>query len=223
LTTVAIVQARTDSTRLPNKVMQPVSADIPMIEVLLSRLSNAIEIDQIILATSDKPIDQILTDHVRKLGYTVYQGSEDDVLDRYYKAALQKSSDVVVRITGDCPLVDPKIVDTVVKAYKATDSDYVSNTNPPTYPDGLDVEVFSFSALKTAWEDAKSNSEREHVTSYIRESCIFKTDNVANYEDYSKERWTVDEPDDYEVVKAIFSHFEPNVHFSWEEVMELKN
>ena len=220
--TVAIVQARMGSTRLPNKVMQPVSASIPMIEVLLSRLRKSQEIDQIIVATSVKEINRPLADYVKKIGYDVYQGSENDVLDRYYQTALKYSSDIVVRITADCPIIDPEVVDDVIKAYKASDSDYISNTNPPTYPDGLDVEVFSFAALKTAWQEAKKQPEREHVTPYIRESKKFKTENITNTKDFSSERWTVDEPEDYEVIKLIFSYFSPRTDFGWKEVLQLK-
>jgi glutamate-1-semialdehyde 2,1-aminomutase len=223
LKVVAIVQARMGSTRLPNKVMQPVSTGMPMIEVLFSRLSKSTEIDEIVLATSDQPVNKVLVDHVSKLGYTVYQGSENDVLDRYYQAALQHNSDLVVRITGDCPLIDSEIVDSVINVYRSADVDYISNTNPPTYPDGLDVEVFSFATLTTAWKEAKSTPEREHVTPYIRESGKFKKDNVANSDDLSNERWAVDEPEDYQVIQSIFDYFAPRINFSWTEVLQLKN
>ena len=152
---IAIVQARVGSIRFPNKVMQPVSVNIPMIEVLFSRLNQSKEIDKIVLATSTDLRNQPLIDHISNLGFEVFQGSENNVLDRYYQAASQYNPDAIVRITGDCPLVDPEVVDTVVNAYKLNNADYVCNTNPPTYPDGLDVEVFSFSALKTAWKNAK--------------------------------------------------------------------
>jgi glutamate-1-semialdehyde 2,1-aminomutase len=220
---VAIVQARMGSIRLPNKVMKLVSTGMPMIEVLLSRLSGSKEIDKIVLATSTDPCNYPLIKHVSKLGYDVFRGSENDLLDRYYQAALQQSSDIIVRITGDCPLIDPEIVDTVIKTYKVNNADYVCNVSPPTYPDGLDVEVFSFSSLKTAWENSKNSFDREHVTPYIRESGKFKIKNVSNDKDYSGERWTVDNPEDYEVVKSIFKYFLPRVNFSWHEVLRLKS
>jgi glutamate-1-semialdehyde 2,1-aminomutase len=222
LRTIAILQARLGSTRLPNKVMLPVSTDLPMIEVLLSRLSKSKEIEKIILATSNMPINKLLAEHVNKLGYDVFLGSENDVLDRYYQASLKYSPDVVVRITGDCPLVDPEIVDDVVRAYKSSSADYVSNINPPTYPDGLDVEVFSFAVLKAAWEEARENPDREHVTSYIRESGKFKIENIVSSVDYSNERWTVDEPEDQEVIKLIFEYFSPRTDFTWSEILKLK-
>jgi glutamate-1-semialdehyde 2,1-aminomutase len=219
---IAIVQARMGSTRLPNKVMLPVGKNIPMIEVLLSRLSQSKKIHKIILATSIDPGNKFLVEHVSKLGYTVFQGSENDVLDRYYQAANKHTPDIVVRITGDCPLVDPDLVDSVINTYESNDVEYTCNTNPPTYPDGLDIEVFSFSSLKKAWEQAKTDHDREHVTPYIREKGKFTTKNVRNDKDYSEERWTVDEPEDYEVIKSIFKHFLPKTNFSWKEVLDLR-
>ena len=219
---IAIVQARMGSTRLPNKVMLSVGRNTPMIEVLFSRLNQSKEIDKIILATSIDPCNQPLVSHVSNLGFEVFQGSEDDVLDRYYQAALKYGPDVIVRITGDCPLVDPNIVDIVINTYKKKETDYTCNTSPPTYPDGLDVEVFSFSALKIAWKNAKTHYEREHVTPFIRESGRFKIDNISNDVDFSNERWTLDEPEDYKVIKGIFEYFSPNIYFSWSEVLQLK-
>ena len=178
--TLAIVQARMCSTRLPKKAMLLIGKK-PMIEVLLSRLSQSTELDQIVLATSIGPQNQPLVDHVKALGYSIYQGSEDDVLDRYYQAAMENQPNIIVRITGDCPLTDPELVDSIIKTYKSKDADYVSNINPPTYPDGLDVEVFSFYALKTAWEEATTFSAREHVTTYIQSSGKFKTENFIIY------------------------------------------
>lgn len=218
--TVAIVQARMGSTRFPNKVMQPIKGT-PMIEVLLTRLSQSREIDELILATSDDPRNQTLVDHVRKLGYAVYQGSENDVLDRYYQAAKQAGADVVVRVTGDCPLIDPVLVDEVIGRYRATQVDYASNILPPTYPDGLDAEVFSFEALETAWRQAKEPFQREHVTPFIRESKLVKSANYAHAVDESGRRWTVDEPEDFEVVKSVFEHFHPRRDFGWLEVLAL--
>ena len=220
---IAIIQARMGSTRLPNKVMLPVNkGGTPLIGVLLSRLSKSKEINKIILATSIKPQNQPLVEYVEKLGFDVFQGSERDVLDRYYRAALQQDPDIVVRITGDCPLVDPEIVDSVIKAYRLSNADYVCNVNPPTYPDGLDVEVFSFSALEDAYKEAKMPAEREHVTPFIRNSGRFKVENITNSVNLSNERWTVDEPEDYEVIKSIFEYFSPEIDFSWKEVLQLK-
>jgi len=160
---VAIVQARMGSTRLPDKVMKIV-AGRPMIEVLLERLSRAKEVDEIVLATSVEPRNERLVQHVRDLGYRCVQGSEDDVLSRFLEAATQSNADTVIRITGDCPLVDPVLVDEAVRRYRAAGADYFSNVAPPTYPDGLDIEVFSIAALERKTDalegkvtDAKGN------------------------------------------------------------------
>ncbi|MFH0780873.1 MAG: aminotransferase class III-fold pyridoxal phosphate-dependent enzyme [Pseudomonadota bacterium] len=220
--TVAIVQARMGSTRLPNKVLLPICG-IPMIEILLKRLASAQRIDQIVLATSMDPCNIPLADYARDLGFTVFQGSEDDVLDRYYQTAKQVEADVVVRITGDCPLIDSKIVDEVIDFYNSRNVDYATNTNPPSYPDGLDVEVFSFSSLAKAWEEAHEAFQREHVTPFIRESALLKQANLKYILDESSERWTVDEPEDFAVIQKIFEHFHPRLDFSWLEVLSLRD
>jgi glutamate-1-semialdehyde aminotransferase/spore coat polysaccharide biosynthesis protein SpsF (cytidylyltransferase family) len=219
---LAIIQARMGSTRLPNKVMKLID-DKPMIEVLLLRLSKAKQIDKIIVATSSNSKNTPLVKHITKLSYGIYQGSENDVLDRYYQAALQYNPDIVVRITGDCPLIDPEVVDKVVNKFKESGVDYASNVSPPSYPDGLDVEVFTFSALEMAAKNAKSSHDREHVTPYIRNSKEFTKINILNKVDHSSGRWTVDEPEDYKVIKSIFNHFSPRIDFGWMEVIGLYN
>lgn len=218
--TIAIIQARMGSTRFPNKVMRTING-VPMIELLIKRLARSKRIDRIILATSDDPRNKPLANHVRELGYDVFQGSENDCLDRYYQAARPHQPNTVVRITGDCPLIDPELVDQVIAAYEAQTVDYISNTSPPTYPDGLDTEVFSFCALEQAAQQATESAAREHVTPFIRESGLFKTGNVVYEQDFSQERWTVDETADFEVITAVFNHFHPRTDFGWLEVMAL--
>lgn len=219
---VAIVQARMGSTRFPKKVMQTIN-NVPMIGLLLQRLSKATYIDEIVLAIPEGSHDTELAQYAEQLGYIVYRGSETDVLDRYYQASRQVKADAVVRITGDCPLVDPTLVDSVIQAFIENRVDYVSNVSPPTYPDGLDIEVFSFHALEKAWSMATAAREREHVTPFIRESSLFSKMNQTHKEDYSKERWTVDEPDDFNVIHYIFNEFHPRVDFSWLEILELQH
>ena len=218
---VAIVQARMGSTRLPNKVMKPIGG-IPMIELLLSRLSRAKDVDQIVVATSEGSRNQPLVEHVRKLGYACEQGSENDVLDRYVRAARAHEADVVVRVTGDCPLVDPALVDEAVRRFKAAGVDYFCNTDPPTFPDGLDIEVCSFQALEWASQEATKPFDREHVTPYLREPGRFKIASMQQSQDLSKLRWTVDEQSDFEVIERVFQHFQPRIDFSWGEVLELQ-
>ncbi|EOQ88129.1 cytidylyltransferase [Leptospira yanagawae serovar Saopaulo str. Sao Paulo = ATCC 700523] len=218
---VAIIQARLGSTRLPNKVMKEVNGK-PLIEILLSRLSKSKSINQIVIATSINKENDLLQKFVEKLGYKVYRGSEQNVLERYYLAAKETGADVVIRITGDCPLIDPKVVDEVVSEFLKGGVDYCSNINPPTYPDGLDTEVFSFLALERAYKEATLDSEREHVTPYIRESDSFKKSNVFFSKDHSAERWTVDEPADFKLISQILDHFHPDLSFSWLDVLNLK-
>ena len=219
---VAIVQARMGSTRLPNKVMKKI-CDIPMIELLLSRLALSKELDQIVVATSTNKINLPLVNHVEKLGYFCDQGSEDDVLSRYIESAQKYSASIIVRITGDCPLVDYGLVDEAIQKFKLADVDYLSNNNPPTYPDGLDIEVFSFKALKKANNEAISLFDREHVTPYLREKNKFKSSVIKNFENLSSLRWTVDEEIDFYVIDKIFNHFYPRIDFTWEEVLKLQS
>ena len=218
---VAIVQARMGSSRLPGKVMLPILGT-PMLGLLLGRLSGAQRIQQIVVATSDHPRNAPLAAYVCSLGYGVYQGSEDDVLDRFYQAASRCGADTVVRITADCPLIDPVLVDRVVAGFLESGADYASNISPPTYPDGLDIEVFSFAALQTAWRNARSAHEREHVTPYLRAAADVVRANFANETDESGDRWTVDEPEDMQVVAWVFRHFEPRRDFGWREVLALR-
>ena len=154
------------SSRLPGKVMRMINQK-PMIELLLHRLDKSKYINKIILATTLNENEQSLVKHVKNLGYDVFQGSEDDVLERYYEAAKLHNPDIIVRITGDCPLVDPELVDEVIEAYLEQKVEFLSNTLPPSYPDGLDIAVFSYSALERANEEAVTKHEREHVTPYI--------------------------------------------------------
>lgn len=218
---VAIVQARMGSTRLPNKVMKRIG-DRPMIGLLLERLARAKHLDGMVVATSIDPRNDPLETYVSGLGYSVVRGSESDVLDRYYHAALDANATDVVRITGDCPFVDPALVDECVSDYLIAATDYFSNVAPPTYADGLDIEIFSFAALERAWREAEATPEREHVTPYIRESGRFSTTNKVSGVDFSGERWTVDTPEDFEVASAVFRHFYPRTDFSWQEILALR-
>jgi glutamate-1-semialdehyde 2,1-aminomutase len=208
------------SQRFPKKVMQPVNGT-PLIGILLERLSASCRIDEIRLATSEAPENLPLAEYVTSLGHKVFHGSELDVLDRYFQCARDSGADVVVRITGDCPLIDPGLVDQVIDAFTNAKVDYASNVDPPSFPDGLDIEVFTFASLAQAAKDATDQAHREHVTPYIRQSGKFRTFNVKNADDLSALRWTVDEPDDLEVVRNIFEHLATQTNFSWTEVIEL--
>ena len=219
---VAIVQARMGSIRFPRKVMKEITGT-PMVGLLMKRLSLAKRVNQIVIATSIDPNNDSLVDYVKQQGHLFYRGSEKDVLERYYQAAVQAKADVIVRITGDCPLVDPVLVDAVVEQFLEGGVDYASNINPPTYPNGLDIEVFSFLALERAHNEAKQAREREHVTPYIRESADFVQVNYKHNYDHSDARWTVDEKDDFTVISNVFTHFYPRYDFSWQEILHLQS
>ena len=218
---VAVVQARMGSTRLPNKVMKPIGG-IPMIELLLARLAMAKRVDQIVLATSTDERNLLLVEHVQNLGYVCVRGSENDVLQRYLDAATEVDADVLVRITGDCPLVDPVLIDQAIDEFLSQSVEYHSNTSPATFPDGLDIEVFTIDALKRAALESQDSFDHEHVTPYLRKPGLFKSSAMLNGEDLSGLRWTVDEPADFEVICHVFQHFAPNVHFSWKQVLDLQ-
>lgn len=218
---VAIVQARMGSTRFESKVLADI-AGRPMLWHIVSRLKRCPSLKDIVVATTDGACDDAIAGFCVRHDIGCFRGSETDVLERYYQAAKKYEADVVVRITGDCPLVDPQLLDSVISMFKGNDVDYASNVQPPTFPDGLDVEVFSFSALKTARLETSKTHDREHVTPYLRESGRFRTMNFANDFDQSGERWTVDEPVDLRVIKSVYEHFWPRNDFGWKDVMQLK-
>ncbi len=204
----AYIQARMGSTRLPGKVLKRVCGR-PLLDILIERLGQAQEIDGIAVLTStlpgDDPIEQFCQEHK----IPCFRGSEDDVLSRYAQAAQQWNPDAIVRITADCPLIDPDILDEVVRVYRdnASSVDYVSNTLEKTYPLGLDVEVFSCRALEQADRMATRPDEREHVTLYMyRHPELFRLRNVAHKPSLAHCRWTVDTPEDFALVSRILDH-----------------
>jgi len=198
---VAIVQARMGSRRCEGKVMKNV-LDKPLIGYLLERIRFSRKIDKIVLATSTDKRNIPMCDYVKSLGFEVFMGDEDDVLDRYYQAALLHKADDVVRITGDCPLIDIEICDRLFEMYKKDKVEYAHLS--PRFAEGLDCEIFSFGYLSTAWKEAKMKSEREHVTLYINNNLQrFKKKIMDNDIDDGKYRITVDEQEDFEVVKAV--------------------
>jgi len=217
---LAIVQARVGSTRLPGKVLKEIHGKT-LIEILFSRLNRSQRIDKVILATSTNQENDPLVNIVENLQIDIFRGSEHDVLGRLFYAAQKYQAIDVVRITGDCPIIDPSLVDKVIEHYLETHVDYASNNQPPTYPDGLDTEVFSFAALKAAHEQSSTAYDREHVTPYIRRDGKFRRINYSNDVDLSAGRWTVDDPEDFEVIKNIVLHFSPSLDFSWQDVQEL--
>ena len=218
---VALVQARMGSIRFPGKVLKSI-VNRPMIELLLARLSQSNELDEIVVATSIAKQNDKLQSVVESLGYKCTRGSEKDVLNRFYESSKSLEADIVVRITGDCPLVDPALVDECVVRFKELGVDYLSNTQPVTFPDGMDVEVMLFNSIERANNESNSEFDREHVTSYIRNSNSFSRSSIQYDEDLSDQRWSVDEPEDLTVVTNIFEHFSPDIFFDWKQVLELR-
>jgi glutamate-1-semialdehyde 2,1-aminomutase len=204
---VAIIQARLGSTRLPEKVLKDLDGK-PLLSWVVERAIQARSLDAVCVATTDQPEDDRIAELANELGVQAFRGSEQNVLDRYYQAAKQLNAQVVVRLTGDCPFLDPKVIDNVVDAFLEGDCDYASNTLRPTYPDGLDTEVFTMQALERAWREATLPSEREHVTPYIRKKPeIFRLHNVTQEQDLSDFRLTVDEPADLELARLVAKQF----------------
>ena len=200
---LAILQARFSSSRLPGKVLLPI-LEKPMLYQQIRRVERSKKIDQLVVATSVDESDDPIEKMCHEYGIKCFRGNLNDVLDRFYQVTRQYESEHIVRLTGDCPLIDWRIIDQVIDEHLKTSADYTSNTFPATYPDGLDVEVMKASALSEAWEMAKTAPEREHVTVYIRENKQFKQACVANEVDLSSHRWTVDEKYDLDKIRLIY-------------------
>jgi spore coat polysaccharide biosynthesis protein SpsF len=219
---LAILQARTSSTRLPGKVLKPILGH-PMLSLQVERIQRSKKVDKLIIATSNDRSDNDIENLCINIQIPCFRGSLDDVLDRFYQTAIQYKPEHVVRLTGDCPLIDPQIIDEVIDFCIKRDFDYVSNCVEPTFPDGLDVEIFSFTVLEKAWHEALLPSYREHVTPFIRQHPeMFKVGHYKNKVDLSHLRWTVDEPEDFEFVSQIYKELYPqNPTFITEDILEL--
>ena len=219
--TVAIIQARMGSSRLPGKTLLQIAGHA-MLWHIVQRARRASQLDHVLVATSTARTDDPIEEYCSAQGFACFRGSESDVLDRYYNAAISVDAEVIVRLTADCPLHDPLVIDHVVSAFRQGQFDYVSNVAPPTYPDGLDTEVFTFAALKETWTHASLASEHEHVTPYIRGGRKFRSHNVTLPTDLSSLRWTVDELADLAFVRTIF-HALDRVDFGLEDILALLN
>ena len=216
---VAIIQARMGSTRLPGKVLMDLAGETVLARVV-NRLRRCSGIDEILVATTDMPADDAIVAECRKIKAQVARGDQNDVLDRYYRAAQLTKAEIIVRITSDCPLIDPVITGKTIAAFLESRPDYASNALERTYPRGLDTEVFSFDVLARAWSEARKSYEREHVTPYIYERPeIFKILSVKGDDDLSTHRWTVDTPEDLELVRAIYTRLGNKPDFSWRDVL----
>ncbi|MDZ8135045.1 MAG: glycosyltransferase family protein [Nostoc sp. DedQUE04] len=220
--TVIIVQARMTSTRLPEKVLKKV-LDKPLLEYQIERLKRVKLIDEIVIATTNNSTDLPIIELCDRLSIPYFRGSEEDVLARYYGAAKEHQADVVVRVTSDCPLIDPQVIDKVIQFYINYEYDYVSNSLERSYPRGMDTEVFSFLALHQAFVEATAQPDREHVTPFIyMHPERYRLAQVVYSENESSHRWTVDTADDFELIKRIIEALYPEIpKFTLEDCLDL--
>ncbi len=222
---VAIIQARMTSSRLPGKVLKEI-AGVPMIAHVINRVSKARFVDQVIIATTDDPADDLIEKFCNESGYTCFRGHPFDVLDRYYQAALSYQANIIVRITADCPLINADLIDHLIMSFIETNVDFAANRLPPpwkrTFPIGLDIEIVGLKALEKAWKEASLPYEREHVLPYLYDQPNrFKILLMQHEPDYGNKRWTVDTPEDLELLNQIFNQFSPRIDFSWLEVIKV--
>lgn len=208
--TAAIIQARMGATRLPGKVLMGYK-EKSFLEIMVERVSRAASIDRIIVATSKDPKDDIISEFCRKKGVFCYRGSEDDVLGRYYHCALETQAETIVRLTADCPLIDPVIIDKTIALFFSGNIDYASVNTPPgarKYPDGMDVEVFSFPALELAHKTVSNPLSREHVTFQFWKEDRYHIKQLSGEKNYSDYRITLDYPEDVLVIRFILEELE---------------
>jgi spore coat polysaccharide biosynthesis protein SpsF len=221
--TVAIIQGRMDSSRLPGKILQEIGG-LPMLMRVVERVRLARSVDEVVFATTTDPSDDSVEMYCREQGVPCFRGSLHDVLDRFYQAALAFQAETVVRLTADCPLLDPGLVDETVGLFRQEGADFAANRLPPpfqrTYPIGLDVEVCSFSALQRAWQEASAPHDREHVLPYLYEVAGRFKVAILNYaQDYGSLRWTVDTPQDLELIRQLYARLQRRSTFSWLDVL----
>lgn len=219
-----IIQARMGSTRLPGKVMLPIDGTNPIISYVINQMKHSKLCEKLIIATTNLIEDEIIIDFAKRKSVEYFKGNENDCLDRYYQCAKLFSISTIVRITCDNPLIDPTLVDDAVKIFNDGDYDYVSNCKPRSFPQGTEVEVFSFKALEKAWNEAIKPSEREHVTPHFYNNPgKFRTYNITNQNNLSNLRWTVDRMEDLEFVKALVSRIKKSPIFMKDILRVLEN
>ncbi len=219
---LGILQARASSRRLPGKVLKPILGR-PMLERQIERLRRALRLDRLVVATSSDASDDAIAALCGSLAVDCFRGSLDDVLDRFYQAARPYAPRAVVRLTGDCPLTDPRVIDQLIDMHLSGGFDYTSNVVQRSYPDGLDAEVMAFHCLVTAWREATLPSEREHVTPYIRSQRErYRFGDLVRPQDLSNQRWVVDDPQDFAFVSAIYEALYPeNPAFTTVDILAL--
>ena len=221
MTIAAIIQARMGSTRLPGKVLKDLAGRTVLARVV-SRVQRSRLIHKVIVATSTESADSRIVEECHRIDVEVFRGDHEDVLDRYYRAAQAAKAEAIVRITADCPLIDPIISDMTIGEFLDKHADYASNVQVRTYPRGLETEVMTFQALETAWHEAHEPHQREHVTPFLYEHPgRFKMLSVTGEADYSRYRWTLDTPEDLDFLQAVYERFGKHDYFSWREVLKL--
>ena len=217
---IAIVQARMGSTRLPGKVLKDL-AGRTVLERVVSRVERCRLVQETIVATSTNPADDRIVEECARLRVRVFRGSETDVLDRYFRAAEAAAAQAIVRITSDCPLIDPELSDRTVQAFLDERADYASNVLERTYPRGLDTEVMMLEALRIAFHEAKAAPQREHVTPFLYQHPErFRLVSVKGERDYSQHRWTLDTPEDLEFLQAVYARLGDEA-FTWQDALRL--
>ena len=217
--TAIFLLARSGSKRFPNKHFYKLNSDYTAIEFCIKRLKKSKKVKKIILCTTKKKEDNKFENISRKHKIQIFRGSEKNVLKRVVDCAKDNSIKTVVRITGDCPIIDPKIIDNCIKLHFKNKSDYTTNTLKLSFPDGLDVEVININSLIKSQINSKNQLNIEHVTPYIRKSKIFKKQNFKNSVNYSNRRWTLDNHDDFIFLKKVVKYFSSNIYFSWKELI----
>jgi spore coat polysaccharide biosynthesis protein SpsF len=209
------------STRLPGKVLASIDGQT-MLARVVNRLQRATLINDLIVATTLKSADEPIVAESKRINVPIFRGSEEDVLDRYYQTAIYNNVDSVVRITSDCPLIDPEEIDKVVREFLSKKPDYASNCLERSYPRGLDTEVMTMETLAKAWQEAHMYYQRAHVTAYIYQNPrLFKLCSIKADGDYSNHRWTVDTPEDLRFIRAIYQRLDQGVAFGWKDVMKV--
>lgn len=219
--TVAIIQARMGSTRLPGKVLMDIAGQT-MLQRVIERAARTDGVAEVVVATSTAQADEAIVSTCQTIGTRCVRGSEDDVLSRYRLAAEEASAEAIVRVTSDCPLLDPGVSGMVVRRFVEERPDYASNTEERTWPRGLDTEIFTWEALEMADREADQRYQREHVTPFIKEHTDrFRILPVTGSEDHSEHRWTVDTPEDLHFVRAVYDELGGDGLFSWKDVLAL--
>jgi len=215
------VQARITSKRFTKKIFAKINGK-KIIEILIAKLKKIKHIDKIVFLIPDTKKNKDLSKLLEKLNIEVFKGSENNVLERYYLAAKKYNVKNIIRITSDCPLIDIKLSQKIIKKFLSGDYNYVSNTDPPTFPDGMDIEIFKFKTLEQAWKNSKTKAEKEHVTVYMKKNEKKKF-NIKSDKDLSKIRITLDYKEDLILLRKIFNYFKPDIHFGLNKIVNLKN